>query len=181
MDKLSPPQWNTGGGGGGGRLQTSQDGCPKDVCPRGAAGHLGGGQEAPISRTKPPRHLPFPPAPCSSSLRYFSYAVLLGPEPSLKNTSNGVGRDRHCSTAPPSTLGAPPAAREGRAMLGLILTPPASKTTLPHLSRAKGRGPLSRNAPASPLGVYSGTWLVPGCASDGAAALCGRNLYLWPE
>lgn len=55
---------------------------------------------------------------------------------------------------------------------------PASKTTFPHRGREKGRGPLSRNAPASPPGVDSGTCLVPGCASDRAAALCGRNLYL---
>lgn len=46
------------------------------------------------ARTKPPGQLPFPRTPCSPSLRYFSYAVLLGREPSLNNTFNGVGRDK---------------------------------------------------------------------------------------
>lgn len=65
MDKLSPPQWDTAGWWGGGRLWTSQDGCPKDVCPRGAAGHLGGGQDkASWPAALPPR----PPAALASGI-----------------------------------------------------------------------------------------------------------------
>lgn len=139
----------------------------------------------------PPR--PAPPSPpqglqaCERPW-YSSYAVMLGQEPSLKSTSRGVGRCKGRQKPSPSPGSADVRATPGsllchsRRVWSLLLPREHFQALRDHVhSYEQGERqswPLDSNTSAQ-LGVYFKSWLVPGSAPDGAAALPAAASFIY--
>lgn len=139
----------------------------------------------------PPR--PAPPSPpqglqaCEQPW-YSSYAVVLGQEPSLKSTSEGVGRCEGRQKPSPCPGSADVRATPGSLLchsqrVWSLLLPREHFQALRDHVYSYGPGerqswPLDRNTSAQP-GVYFKSWLVPGFASDRAAALSAAAIFIY--